>query len=84
MVRPEGFGKLKTFSDLMGNRTRDLPACSTVHQPKLGRNRFIPRLWFEPVVQTLDALRYYAPETARPIRSLGTLSAIPFFLKTFV
>jgi hypothetical protein len=31
-VRLEGLGKLNTFNDLIGNRTRHLPACSTVSQ----------------------------------------------------
>jgi hypothetical protein len=29
----EGFGKLKKFNNLIGNRTRDLAACSIVPQP---------------------------------------------------
>jgi hypothetical protein len=29
----EGLGQLRKFNDLIGNRTRDLPACSTVPQP---------------------------------------------------
>jgi hypothetical protein len=29
----EGLGQLKKFSDLIGNRTRDLPACSIAPQP---------------------------------------------------
>jgi hypothetical protein len=29
----EGLGQLKKFSDLIGNRTRDFPACSIVPQP---------------------------------------------------
>jgi hypothetical protein len=33
IVRLEGLGKLKKSSDLMGNRTCDLPACSIVPQP---------------------------------------------------
>jgi hypothetical protein len=32
-VRLEGLGNLKKCSDLIGNRTRDLPACSIVPQP---------------------------------------------------
>jgi hypothetical protein len=32
-VRLEGLGKLKKFNDLIGNRTRDLPACGIVPQP---------------------------------------------------
>jgi hypothetical protein len=32
-VRLEGSGKLKKSNDLIGNRTRDLPACSIVPQP---------------------------------------------------
>jgi hypothetical protein len=33
IVRLEGLGKLKKkFNDLIGNRTRDLLACSIVHQ----------------------------------------------------
>jgi hypothetical protein len=31
-VRPEGLGKLKIFDDLIGTRTRDLPACSIALQ----------------------------------------------------
>jgi hypothetical protein len=27
-VRLEGLGQLKIYNDLIGNRTRDLPACS--------------------------------------------------------
>jgi hypothetical protein len=30
LVRPEGSGKLKKISDLIGSRTRDLPAFSIV------------------------------------------------------
>jgi hypothetical protein len=33
MVRLEGLGKLEIFSDFMGTRTHDLPACSTATQP---------------------------------------------------
>jgi hypothetical protein len=32
IVRLERLGKLKRFSDLIGNRTRDRPACSIVPQ----------------------------------------------------
>jgi hypothetical protein len=32
-VRLEGLCKLKKFNDLIGIRTRDLPACSIVSQP---------------------------------------------------
>jgi hypothetical protein len=32
-VRPEGLGQLKKSSDLIGDRTRDLPASSIVPQP---------------------------------------------------
>jgi hypothetical protein len=32
-VRLEGLGKLKKFSDLIGTRNHDLPACSIVPQP---------------------------------------------------
>jgi hypothetical protein len=31
-VRLEGLGQLKISNDLIGNRTRDLPACSIVPQ----------------------------------------------------
>jgi hypothetical protein len=31
-VRLEGLGKLKESNDIIGNRTRDLPACSIVSQ----------------------------------------------------
>jgi hypothetical protein len=33
LVRLEALGKLKTVNDLIGSRTRDLPACSIVPQP---------------------------------------------------
>jgi hypothetical protein len=33
LVRLEGLGQLKNSDDLIGNRTRDLPACSVVPQP---------------------------------------------------
>jgi hypothetical protein len=33
IVRPEGLFQWKNSSDTIGNRTRDLPACSTVPQP---------------------------------------------------
>jgi hypothetical protein len=33
MVPLEGLGQLKTSSDIIGNQTRDLPACSIVPQP---------------------------------------------------
>jgi hypothetical protein len=33
IVRLEGLGQLKKFSDLIGNRSRDLPACSVLPQP---------------------------------------------------
>jgi hypothetical protein len=32
-VRLEGLGQLKTSNGLIGNRTRELPACSIVPQP---------------------------------------------------
>jgi hypothetical protein len=32
-MRLEGLGKLKKSNDLIGIRTRDLPACSVVPQP---------------------------------------------------
>jgi hypothetical protein len=32
-VRPEGLGKLKKLTELIGSRTRDLPACIIVPQP---------------------------------------------------
>jgi hypothetical protein len=32
-VRLEGLGKLKTSNDLIGTRSRDLPACSIAPQP---------------------------------------------------
>jgi hypothetical protein len=33
LVRLEGLVKLKKYSDVIGFRTRNLPACSTVPQP---------------------------------------------------
>jgi hypothetical protein len=33
IVRPEGICLMKNFNDTVGNRTRDLPACSAVSQP---------------------------------------------------
>jgi hypothetical protein len=33
MLRVEGLGQLKTLNDLIGIRTRDLPACTIVSQP---------------------------------------------------
>jgi len=33
IVRPEGLYEWKNSSDTIGNRTRDLPACSTVPEP---------------------------------------------------
>jgi hypothetical protein len=36
-VRPEEFGKLIKLNDLVGSRTSDLPACSTVLGPLLYR-----------------------------------------------
>jgi hypothetical protein len=33
IVRPEGLSQLKIPVTLIGNRTRDLPACSAVPQP---------------------------------------------------
>jgi hypothetical protein len=39
ILRLELLGKLKKSNDLIGNRTRDLPACSIVPQPtKLPRD----------------------------------------------
>jgi hypothetical protein len=32
-VQLEGLGKLKKSNDFIGNLSRDLPACSIVHQP---------------------------------------------------
>jgi len=32
-VRPEGLCQRKKSSDTIGNRTRDLPACSAVPEP---------------------------------------------------
>jgi hypothetical protein len=41
-VRLEGLGTLKQFSDLIGTRTRDLPACSIAPQlSALSRARFM-------------------------------------------
>jgi hypothetical protein len=34
MVRLEGLDKLEKFNDLIGTRTRDLPACSISLQPR--------------------------------------------------
>jgi hypothetical protein len=43
IVRLEGLGQSKRSSDLIGNRIRDLPACSIVPQPSmLPRPPFIP------------------------------------------
>jgi hypothetical protein len=33
IVQVEGLDQLKKLNDLIGNRTRDLPACSIVPQP---------------------------------------------------
>jgi hypothetical protein len=33
IARLEGLGQLKKYNDVIGNRTHDLPACSTVPQP---------------------------------------------------
>jgi hypothetical protein len=32
-MRLEGFGKFKKFHDVVGNRTRNLPSCSIMHEP---------------------------------------------------
>jgi hypothetical protein len=32
-MRLEGLGKLNKSDDIIGSQTRDLPACSIVHQP---------------------------------------------------
>jgi hypothetical protein len=37
-VRPEGLGKFKKFIHLIGSRTRDIPACSVVPQPRGDKN----------------------------------------------
>jgi hypothetical protein len=34
---PEGLGKLIKYNDLIGSRTRELPACGIVPQPLLYR-----------------------------------------------
>jgi hypothetical protein len=33
IMRPEGLFQMKNFSDIIGNRTRDLPSCRAVPQP---------------------------------------------------
>jgi hypothetical protein len=35
IMQLEGLGQLKKSNDLIGNRTRDLPACSIVPQPTM-------------------------------------------------
>jgi hypothetical protein len=35
VIRPEGLGKLKNSNELIGNQTRDLPACSIVPQSSM-------------------------------------------------
>jgi hypothetical protein len=45
-VRLEGLGKLKKSNDLIGNRSRDIPACSIVPQPST-----LPR---DPIISHVD------------------------------
>jgi hypothetical protein len=40
-VRLEGLGQLKESNDLIGNRTRDLPACSIVQAPRSLHHNFL-------------------------------------------
>jgi hypothetical protein len=51
MVLLEELGKLKKFNDLIGNQTRDLPACSIV--PQL--------FWRAPFIQNLPQLASIYP-----------------------
>jgi hypothetical protein len=45
LMRPEELGKLKKFIHLIGSRTHDLPACSTVTQPLRHREHPHPLKW---------------------------------------
>ena len=40
-MRPEGLSEGKHSNDTIGNRTRDLPACSAVPQPTAPARAFI-------------------------------------------
>jgi hypothetical protein len=46
-VRLEGLGKFKKSNDLIGTRTRDLPACSIVSQPTTLPMYYLKRNWAE-------------------------------------
>jgi hypothetical protein len=50
-VRLEGLGQLKKCNDLIGNHTRDLPACNIAPQP----NYPTPNDRVEGVIQSVGA-----------------------------
>jgi hypothetical protein len=58
VVGLEGLGKLKKSNDLIGNRNRDLPACSIVPQPIT-----LPRAQIKPInkenIRTAAMLLFY-------------------------
>jgi hypothetical protein len=41
-VRLEGLGNLKQSNDLLGIRTREIPACSLVPQPTVPDHKLMP------------------------------------------
>jgi hypothetical protein len=53
-VRMGGLGKLKKSNDLIGNRTRDLPACSVVPQPTMNDKK--ARMLTEAIADSFMAL----------------------------
>jgi hypothetical protein len=61
ILRLKVLGQLKKFNDLVGNRTRDLPACSMVPQPTtLPRAPFlfILSIYYSPVILSFDVIRF--------------------------
>jgi hypothetical protein len=60
IMRLEGIGQLKKSNDLIKDRSRDLPACSIVHQPSTP-----PRTPYNVVhiIQTLDLKVIYTSIT---------------------
>jgi hypothetical protein len=73
ILRLEELGQLKKSSDLIGNRTRDPPACSIVPQPTT-----LPRQLAKNIAQTtiiiLKRVHYWALSWARLIRFVTRLA----------
>jgi hypothetical protein len=58
IVRPEGLCQRKKTSDIIGNRTRDLPACSAVPQPTVRRREAQHYFRWQATTQFVFALKF--------------------------